>query len=55
MFGTFENGFGGEESPGRYMNYLDDADAGASENGFRAIYMNDLDVDDVAVNCPTSC
>ena len=34
MFGTFENGFGGEESPGRYMNYLDDADAGASENGF---------------------
>ena len=33
MFGTFENGFGGEESPGRYMNYLDDADAGASENG----------------------
>ena len=42
-----------EESAGKCRNYSDDA--AASENGLRARYMNYLDVDDVAVNCPTRC
>ena len=51
--GAYENGFGEEESAGKCRNYSDDA--AASENGLRARYMNYLDVDDVAVNCPTRC